>query len=146
MICKKKSLLSGFSSQKPQKYLINRGDEKSLLFIAYLQNLKERGAKIIPILSVYKLFNNNLKIFKHNKVGESDFNFLVSHLNGVFTTFKEGEAHIIASNQNAVAYKVNDEIYFIPAKLKAVINNGDNKLSVVYDYPCEMKREDLIEL
>lgn len=98
------------------------------------------------VLSVYKLFSNNeLKFYRHKLVSDEDFDFLVNNMRGVMEETKE-TAKVLASTNNAIVYKINNEIYFIPAKIRAVINNGDNKLLTYYDYPCEMKREDLTEI
>ena len=98
------------------------------------------------ILSIYKLFNKELKFYKHNLVSESDFDFLINNMCQVMRENNDEKAHILASTNTAIAYKVGNEVYFIPAKIKAVINNGDNQLLTYYDYPCEMRREDLVEL
>ena len=55
------------------------------------------------------------------------------------------EAHIVDYDDSHCMYVINDEVYLIPARVKGIINNNDNKLNFVFEYPCEMKREDLVE-
>lgn len=55
------------------------------------------------------------------------------------------EAKVLASTNNSVVYRINNEIYFIPATIKVVINDDNGKIRMWFDYPYEMKREDLIE-
>ena len=98
------------------------------------------------VLSVYKLFSNNkIKFYKHNKISDADFDFLVNNMRGVMKEIASDKAHVLASTDTAIAYKIGDFVYFIPAKIKAVVFNGES-FETYYDYPCEMKREDLIEL
>lgn len=64
MYFKMNTLLGGFSSQKPQKYLIDRGDEKSLLFIAYLKKGGQRLFLFYRFISYLITILNSLSITK----------------------------------------------------------------------------------
>lgn len=99
----------------------------------------------INVLKFYKVLDNNLKFYKHKLVSENDFNFLVNNLHGVMKN-ADKYARVLAYADDCCAYRINNEIYFIPATIKGVYNNGDDKLNFVFDYPCEMKREDLTEI
>ena len=66
-------------------------------------------------------------------------------MRGCFKDFGDNNAHILASNDNAIVYKINNEIYFIPAVIRAMVCE-DNTIKCWFDYPCEMTREDLIVL
>ena len=71
---------------------------------------------------------------------------LIQTARDVMREFKDDNAHVLAILGNSVAYKVRDTIYLIPATIRAVYTNGDNDINYIFEYPCEMKYEDLIEL
>jgi len=110
-------------------------------------NLKDRGKPIIfTLVSTYKLLSNNkLKFFKHKLVSDEDAEELMRNARGVAQEYNDTQAHIISITDNNCAYKVGNEIYIIPAKPRAVVLEG-KVMTFTLDYPCEMKREDLIEL
>lgn len=82
----------------------------------------------------------------HNRVSMQELNELFNktkrqkHIDN-----SDGEAHILATTNNSVEYRVGNEVYIVPAIIKAIVNNGDGKLNCWFDYPCEMKREDLVK-
>ena len=39
---------------------------------------------------------------------------------------------------------IGKDVYLIPARVRGIVNNNDGKLNFVFEYPCEMKVEDLI--
>lgn len=103
---------------------------------------KEFIAKIIEGVRVDK----NVQMFVHNKVYDADLLTIFVKLPLLKAdVFNDDDAHILVTTNNTVCYRTRNEVYIIPATVKAVINNNDGKLNVWFDYPCEMKREDLVE-
>lgn len=87
-----------------------------------------------------------LTVYIHNKCDEKDLNSMLFGM-GLEKpdVYKDDLAHIIAAGHHTVAYRIRNTIYMIPATIKAVVNNNDGKLNCYFEYPCEMKWEDLIK-
>lgn len=103
--------------------------------------MKKFEAKIKKLKAEY----NGTRFFIHKLVDNQTATALLNDINGFAFDDYYKSARVCANTNNAVAYRVNSEIYLIPATIKAVVNNGDNKLLFYFDYPCEMVREDLTE-
>ena len=95
--------------------------------------------------------NDSVKVFVHNKVSDSDLNklFLRTPYQAK-DKYKDNMAHIVAMTDDAVAYRIRNNIYYIPAKVKAVpfglfLDVDTTRCVMEFDYPCEMKVEDLEE-
>ena len=100
---------------------------------------------ISKIISGVKV-DENVQVFVHNIVDDADLLSLFVKMPLLKAdVFKDDLAQILAITNNAVAYRTGNAVYVIPATVKAVINNNDGKLNVWFDYPCEMKVEDLEE-
>lgn len=98
---------------------------------------------------------NDIKFFVHNKVDEKEVDRLISNLS-IRDMCGDGkdddEYHIVSAGKDTLIYRIRNEVYIIPAKVNptrtAVIDNNDGSKPIValyFDYPCEMKREDLVE-
>lgn len=82
----------------------------------------------------------------HNKVNnEKIVSFLtirraqkIDELNGC------KEARIVDYDDDTCMYMIGKDVYLIPARVRGIVNNNDGKLNFVFEYPCEMKVEDLI--
>ena len=57
----------------------------------------------------------------------------------------DDDAHVVNCTNNCVGYRVKNEVYIVPATIKAVVNNGDNKMHLWFDYPLDMDRKDLVK-
>ena len=102
-----------------------------------------RDAVVIP---------QHIKLFIHNKTSEQDVNDIGLQLltRGLGGKPNDDDAHILAKTETAVAYRVRDEIYIIPARVKEVpmavtIDKNKPCVHLVFEYPCEMKVEDLVK-
>lgn len=106
--------------------------------------------KIKPFVNAFK-GEKDVKVFIHNKINENSLLLMLVSLIGANVIEKiksdDKEAHIITGTKDSVAYVIGNEIYFIPAKIKPVPFGitSDNKVLIAFDYPCEMKVEDLEE-
>lgn len=106
--------------------------------------------KFRPFVNAFK-GDKDVKIFIHNKIDEDSLIIMLLALvrANVMKAIKsdDKEAHILTGTKNSIAYSVGNVIYFIPAKAKPVPFGitSDNKVLVAFDYPCEMKVEDLEE-
>lgn len=112
-------------------------------------NAEYRG-EVITILQVREFLgiDKGIKVFVHNRLSEAEIKTLASAMGfGYFVNQEKDfrEAKVLSSTNNSAVYRIGNEIYFIPATIKAVVNEGDGKIKMWFDYPCEMKREDLIE-
>lgn len=100
---------------------------------------------ISKIISGIKV-DENVQVFVHNKVDHADLLSLFVKMPLLKAdVYNDDLAHILATNNNAVAYRTGNAVYIIPATVKAVVNNDDGVFNVWFDYPCEMKVEDLEE-
>ena len=111
--------------------------------------VNNRKAKLASNLFIeYITIDDDVKVFVHNKLNRLDKIRLGGAIKGDQVKddkhFKD-TAIVLAHTDTGVVYRINNEIYFIPATIKAVVNNNDGKLNLWFDYPCEMKREDLVE-
>lgn len=90
--------------------------------------------------------DKNVKVFIHNRVDYSALLTILVKMPCLKAGLCEDDfAHIITTTSSAVCYRTKDNVYIIPATAKAVVNNNDGKIKVWFDYPCEMKVEDLEE-
>ena len=99
--------------------------------------------------------DKSIKLFIHKKCDEKELKDMFEGLTPKAikeSGINDGFAHIIASRANTIIYRSANDIYCIPAKAKpfpmAVIDKHDGTKPIValeYEYPCEMKREDLVE-
>lgn len=82
----------------------------------------------------------------HNLCDENEVYCILIGMNyqiaGAFN--KDNEAHILRMSNEAVAYRIKDDVYIVPAIVKSVVNNGDGKINIWFDYPKEMKEEGLV--
>lgn len=87
-----------------------------------------------------------VKFYIHNKCDDRDLNAI---FNGMFfqkaDTYEDDDAHVIACTNNCVAYRIKNEVYIVPATIKAIVNNNDGKMNLWFDYPVEMDRKDLVK-
>lgn len=96
----------------------------------------------------YVNIDDGVQVFVHNKLNRLD---KIKLGGGIKSNQVKDDEHfkdtaiVLAHTDTGVVYRINNEIYFIPATIKAVVNNDDGKLNLWFDYPCEMKREDLVE-
>lgn len=90
--------------------------------------------------------DKRIKVFIHNKCDEKELEqmFWGSTLLKA-DTYNDDDAHILMCGNHTVIYRVRNEVYIVPATVKAVVNNNDGKLSFWFEYPCEMDRKDLVE-
>lgn len=95
---------------------------------------------------------NDVKVFVHNKTSEEDVELLIKGIGyGHKRVEHDISARILAYTKSAVAYRSDNCIYFIPARKRelplAVTHNKGEKpcVHVSFDYPCEMREEDLEE-
>lgn len=87
-----------------------------------------------------------VKFYIHTKCDERDIaNILGNMYFQREDVYNDDEAHILRMTEQTVAYRVKNDVYIIPATIKAVINNNDGKISMWFDYPCEMDRKDLVK-
>lgn len=89
---------------------------------------------------------NGIDVYIHKKCSDSDLKriflcFSYYKLNA----YNDNDAHVIKCTDTCVAYRVGNEIYIVPATIKAVVNNGDNKIHLWFDYPIDMDRKDLVK-
>lgn len=94
-----------------------------------------------------KQVNKPFTLCIHNKVGNAEtINFLtIRRAQKISDLLGCKEARIVDYNDTTCMYAIGDVVYLIPARVKGIINNGDNKLNFVFEYPCEMKVEDLVK-
>lgn len=87
-----------------------------------------------------------VKFYIHTKCDERDVSNILGNMyfqrEDVYTDY---EAHILRMTEQTVAYRIRNEVYIIPAIVKAVVNNGDKKMSLWFDYPVEMDEKGLVE-
>ena len=97
---------------------------------------------------VSKLRDNNSKVdfYIHKKCTHKDVSVvLASMLYQLPDIYSDNDAHVLTCTDTCVAYRVKNEIYIIPATIKAVVNNGDDKMHLWFDYPIDMDRKDLVK-
>ena len=87
-----------------------------------------------------------VKFYIHNMCDEHD----VSNILGNMYFQKENvlnddDAHILRMTENTVAYRIRNDVFIVPCSVRAVINNGDGKMSFWFDYPKDMNREGLVK-
>ena len=98
-------------------------------------------------------FDKGIKLFIHKKTSEKDVYALCQGMNCAQTPREHDDnALILAYTTTAVAYRLHNCVYLIPAIKRelpvAVTKNVGEKpcVHIAFDYPCEMREEDLIEL
>ena len=102
-----------------------------------------------------RINHDNIKFYLHKNCDEKEVS---SMLQGLSTNmvckdeYGDGLAYVIDMRPNTVIYRMGDSVFIIPAKVKplptAVIDNNDGtkpKVFMEFEYPCEMRREDLVE-
>ena len=87
-----------------------------------------------------------VSFYIHNKCDERELNTVLCDMPFQSNDcFNDDEAHIVYTTNNICAYRIKNDVYIIPATIKAVINNNDGKLAMWFDYPCKMERKDLVK-
>lgn len=97
--------------------------------------------------------SKGIRLFIHKLVDEEEATKLVESISkGHRKRAKDNEARVLADTGKCIAYRLENCIYFIPAKRKELpviitIDKASERpvQHVVYEYPCEMKVEDLTE-
>jgi len=98
----------------------------------------------------------DVKLFVHNRLSDEQVANLANSMGikccNVDKDQTYEDAKVLVDHNDCIVYRYDNEIYFIPAKRKELpvavsMDNDNNKITVhvVYEYPCEMKREDLVE-
>ena len=95
--------------------------------------------------------NNKTKkvvFYIHKKCKDDDLRAIFG-INGIGIqkddVFNDDLAHVLITTNTAVCYRVKNEVYIIPATIKAIVNNNDGKINLWFDYPVEMDRKDLVK-
>ena len=89
-----------------------------------------------------------VRVFVHNRINDNELNELTKQINQQRLNDKRyvGVARVLASyNDTCICYRVNNELYFIPATIHAIACE-DKTIRTWYSYPCEMKVSDLKEI
>lgn len=102
-----------------------------------------------------RIGHDDIKFYVHKNCDEKE---VTSMLQGLSTNivckdeYGDGLAYVIDMRPNTVIYRTGNSVFIIPAKVKplptAVIDNNDGtkpKVFMEFEYPCIMRREDLVE-
>lgn len=89
-----------------------------------------------------------IRFFIHKKCDTTELSRMLNTMRYQFDddkNYTDGNAHIISMSDHVCSYRINNDVYIIPATVKGIVNNNDGKLNFFFEYPCEMKRNDLVE-
>ena len=96
----------------------------------------------------FKKNGEKVNFYIHKKCDERDLSIILG-VGGMpcqeDDVYDDDLAHVLATTNTCVAYRVKNDVYIIPATIKAVVNNSDNKMHLWFDYPVEMDRKDLVK-
>ena len=91
---------------------------------------------------------NKVNFYIHKNCDEKDLSTILG-LGGIGFQqddfYDDDLAHVLTTTNNTVCYRVGNDVYIVPATIKAIVNNNDGKMNLWFDYPVEMKRKDLVK-